>query len=825
MGLPGAVGFAKAESVARRGGERKGMNFRIALMLLLCAQLVTACSREQTFDVEIIRDSWGIAHVYGGSDEAVFYGAGYATAEDRMFQMMLRRRVVSGRTAEILGRGPDDRFFKSDQKFRIFGITRRAVERLKALAPETRNNLEAYAAGVNAYLDEHRGRLSPLFARYGGDPEPWTAGDCLAIWDGLADRFSMGWAEELAAKREWERQAVKGGPAPPPIRRVRLDDSAQIVSEEEFKQSNPEVYSRLKTRMDGQKQRAESRALLQELNLSHNWVVSGTRSTTGKPVLQSDPHYGVTNPAFWYEIHLSGGRYNVRGLGVAGVPGMLIGWNERCAWGVTALAGDTADLFEEKVNPDNPDQYLWKDAWSSFERRSETIRIKGSEEVRFDVRESRHGPIVNDLLSGLKPGEVYALHYTILWVPTSSLESMLNVMRAADWSSVRKALAGYAAPPLHMIYADVQGNIGYQTATLVPARMGDTRFPRKGWDGGDEWTMVPFEELPSMLNPSAGHVFTANHLAAGSWYPHLVGGGRGDGPRSLRLREIFSENPERKFSPRDFVTAVHQDAVNPVVRDAVILGRKVVEEDGDRDPQIRQLLEALNGWDFRMSTQSAAFPSARGLLEAIESTKLAGTPLEERYGEGWSGVTVMFKAVMPSFRQTGQTPTDPEIRRWLKNAFREGFRRRGYGQQQTENTGWMKAEASKNGAAAPPATGGQPGIIRRMAYQDVAEGYGAERFGSLAPEYDLDSPPLCCPLTQTIWAQEGGSYSQIVDLGDLDRSLSMLPPGISENPASPHFKDQMDLWARGEFHPAPLSRPGVEAIKRSSKRLSYRPTR
>ena len=112
-----------------------------------------------------------------------------------------------------------------------------------------------------------------------------------------------------------------------------------------------------------------------------------------------------------------------------------------------------------------------------------------------------------------------------------------------------------------------------------------------------------------------------------------------------------------------------------------------------------------------------------------------------------------------------------------------------------------------------------------MAYQDVAEGYGAERFGSLAPEYDLDSPPLCCPLTQTIWAQEGGSYSQVVDLGDLDRSLSMLPPGISENPASPHFKDQMDLWARGEFHPAPLSRPGVEAIKRSSKRLSYRPTR
>ena len=336
---------------------------------------------------------------------------------------MLRRRVVSGRTAEILGRGPEDRFLKSDQKFRILGINRRAIERLKALAPETRNNLEAYAAGVNAYLDEHRGRLSPLFARYGGDPEPWTAADCLAIWDGLADRFSMGWVEELAAKRDSERLAVGGAPA---NRRVRLDDSAQIVSEEEFKQSNPEVYSRLKTRMDGQKQRAESRALLQELNLSHNWVVSGTRSTTGKPILQSDPHYGVTNPAFWYEIHLSGGRYNVRGLGVAGVPGMLIGWNERCAWGVTALAGDTADLFEEKVNPDNPDQYLWKDAWNSFERHSETIRIKGGRRgsfrgadqppwsggqrpsERFETRRglcaSLHSPVDADLLSRIDAG-------------------------------------------------------------------------------------------------------------------------------------------------------------------------------------------------------------------------------------------------------------------------------------------------------------------------------------------------------------------------------------------------------------------------------------
>ena len=163
---------------------------------------------------------------------------------------------------------------------------------------------------------------------------------------------------------------------------------------------------------------------------------------------------------------------------------------------------------------------------------------------------------------------------------------------------------------------------------------------------------------------------------------------------------------------------------------------------------------------------------------------------------------------------------DPEVRRWLKEALREGFRKRGYGSPEGETTGWMRAQTPPGTGSSAANSDARAGIVRRLPYQDVPEGYGAERFGSLAREYDLDSPPLRSPLTQTIWAQEGNSYSQIVDLADLDRSLSMLPPGISEDPASPHFKDQMDLWAEGEYHPAPLSRKGVEAIRESARRLS-----
>jgi penicillin amidase len=800
------------------------------LLLAGLAAVLSACApraRRDGGEIEIIRDRWGIAHVYGPSIEAVFHGAGYATAEDRLFQMSLRRRSVQGRTAEILGRGPDDRFLRADRRARILGFARRAAERLGSLSPENRRALEAYADGVNAYLDEHRRRLPAIFARYGGDPEPWTAADCLAIWDALGDRFSFGWTDELRVKRERERRGETG----PAEVRPRIDDTAEIVSEDEFKRANPDAHARLQTRRrdDGRKAAAAPRTS-PEVTLSHNWVVSGARSATGKPILESDPHYVVTNPSFWYEIHLAGGGYNARGLGVAGAPAFLIGWNDRCAWGVTALSGDSADLYEEKVDPARPGGCFWKGQWQPFGRREETIRVKGGDEVRLEVRASRHGPIVDDLLEGVRPGEAYALRYTVLESDSASIGSVLDFMRAADWTAFRSALRPYVTPPFHLIYADTAGHISYQTGTLVAARTAERLTPRVGWTGEDEWSMVPFDDLPTMLDPRAGFITTANHLVAGSWYPYLVGAGRGDGPRSLRLREILSADPARKFSVRDFVTDIHQDSINPILRDAVLLARAVVAAERDGDPDIGRALAALEGWDFRLSTQAAAYPVARAMLAAIEGRKLAGTPLEARYGEGWNGVSVMFKELMPRFRATGQPPADPVVRAWLKAALRDGFRSRGYGANEAETTGWMRpggtrADSGPAPGAAAPSGDTRLGIVRRLAYQDIPEGYGAERFGSLAPELDLTSPPLRSPLTQTIWAQEGGSYSQIVDLADPDRSLSKLPPGISENPSSPHFKDQMDLWASGEFHAAPLSRKAVEAIQESSRRLEYRPGR
>ena len=240
-----------------------------------------------------------------------------------------------------------------------------------------------------------------------------------------------------------------------------------------------------------------------EAKLSHNWTVAGARSTTGKPILESDPQYSVDNPSFWYEVHLCGGRYNVRGIGVPGAPGLLIGWNERIAWGVTGLGGDDADLFCEKLNPENSTQYAWQGQWREFVRCRETILVKDGPAIEMEIRQTHHGPIVDELLAKPQKDRVFALQHALWAVPKCSLGALLELMRAMNWATFRQALSHYVGPPGHFIYADVEGNIGYQAGTTTPKRRGDRTQPRTGWTGEDEWELLPFDETAEYAQPGA----------------------------------------------------------------------------------------------------------------------------------------------------------------------------------------------------------------------------------------------------------------------------------------------------------------------------------
>jgi len=759
--------------------------FTLGILLTILA----GCRTSAPGEVEIIRDQWGIAHVYADSEPAAFFGAGFATAEDRLFQIMLKRRQAQGRLAEIMGSGPDGRFLESDRLHRTLGVQQAAIRELGLVPARERELLEAYARGISEYLKQNAERLSPLFHKYGGVPELWKAEDCLAIWIAFGIPFSPAWKSEVLAKRAFEKDPAALMTSRP------LDDEAAIVSEEEFQRSNSEVYRKLKeiAQQQGPKEASLFYPAASPPKASHSWVVAGRRSTTGKPLLGGKPQLTVENPNAVYEIHIMGGEYNVRGIIVPGCPAFLEGFTDAIAWAPSALNSDSADLFEERVDPARPGQYLWKDSWREFQTRTEVIRIKGQESEILEVRETIHGPVVNHLIDGERDDEVYTLKSTALSAESSSVAAFLQIMRARNWESFRRAAARYHAPAIHVAYADRDGNIGYQSMVSIPARRSRRVLPRQGWTGDDEWEMLPFEYLPSMLNPKSGVVSTANDLPVGSWHPFVTCDGYGGGPRSWRLKELLAG--DRKFSARDFLTDIHRDVVNPPARDFVRLVLAVIDAEKPSDQTIKQAAELYRKWDGRLLTDSQGFALINSLVDRFQEMAKGDWILS--YGGGWSGLTSFLRKAVREYETTGQPPTDLKMREWLLQTTREAYAA-------------MERDEGKDSWTTE-------GLLLRMPYQ--ANG---EFFGSLAPEYDQISPPLKAFHVHTIWSQRGEMYVQIVDFSDLDSSLAMLPPGNSERPDSPHFNDQTELWKGGNLRAAPISREAVKRLSRSVTRLTYR---
>ena len=362
------------------------------------------------------------------------------------------------------------------------------------------------------------------------------------------------------------------------------------------------------------------------------------------------------------------------------------------------------------------------------------------------------------------------------------------MMRSGGWEEFRGAMREYAGPPLHITYADAQGNIGYQSLNSAPKRLGARLRPRQGWTGEEEWEMLPFEWLPCAFNPKNDFMMSANHLAAGGWHPFIVGTGRGDGPRSQRIREMVLR--DRKFSRDDFLNGPNVDSVNCLLRDVVLLGRKIAEEDGAPGENAARALEALKDWNFNLTTDTPGYHVANCVLDELKAN-MAGATWIMGYGGDWQTLIASFKKFMPVFHESGKTPPEPEFRRWLISYLEKGYLR------------------SLLRPVPPP-----DGELYRMPYQDSMDG-----LGSFAPELD-QTASLRCTVMQTVWSQTGETYNQIMDYGELDKSLALMPPGISEDPASPHFRDQVEIWQAGKMRPAPIGRAAVEAIRESSKDAS-----
>ncbi len=721
--------------------------------------------------VEVIRDRWGIPHLYATSAHDLFFAQGYVHAQDRLWQMDFNRRVPSGRLSELFG----EVTLSSDRFLRTVGMHRAAEDEQAHLDPESAQTLDAYAAGVNAWIARSGSRLPIEFALLRYRPEPWTPTDSLAFGKLLAWILGGNWRYQLLRAHLIARFGVEG-------MRVLVPPYA----------TNAPVIIPAGTRTSDWQQTALLR-LLDQPGLSsgigsNNWVLSGSRTATGRPLLANDPHLEAQMPSIWYEMHLVGGPYDVTGVALPGVPGVVIGHNAHVAWGVTNAPTDVQDLFIERFHPTDPTRYLYRGRWEPAKIVREAIRVRGRPDVLETVRITRHGPIINDVVEGLDT--FLALRWTALEPGTVSA-SVLRLDRARTWDEFRAALRLWTVPAQNFVYADRRGNIGYQLPGRIPIRAnGDGMVPVPGWTGEYEWVgEIPFERLPSSFNPPRGAIVTANNRIVPDRYAYQLSQEWDPGFRARRIETLLA--PLHRASIED-MEAIQMDLVSLPGRETV---RALHDIHITGDPEAG-LLQDLRTWDgvLRADSRPAAIYEAfRLALLPLVFKDVLGDDLYKRYlerGEAWQ-VALLGLLRDPSSRWWGPGGRDTVVAQALREARDLLTRRLG---PDRSNWTWGRLHAMR---FVHPL--GRIGALSWF-FNAVAPPTGGDLFtvnnGGFSPQ----------AFSQIIVA----SYRQIIDLSDWDRSIAINTTGQSGLPLHRHYRDFVSRWATGGYHPMLFSRPRIQ---------------
>ena len=755
--------------------------------------------------VEILRDRFGVPHLYAGDLEDALFAQGFVHAQDRLWQMELNRRVGHGRLAELVGAVA----FETDVLLRTLGLGRAARATLSTIDDETQRALEAYARGVNAWLSHRRFRAPLELALLGAKPEPWTPLDTLAWGQMMAFGLSTNWDAELvnaalSMRLGPERAARLKGELP--------RENPIILPEQLFAPLYDELVARFRSA-------APHLPLAGLSGMSNNWVVAGAKSATGRPLLANDPHLAPQMPSIWYQNHLVCPELEVTGVSLPGAPGVVIGHNADIAWGLTAALPDTMDLFIEKLDPSDPTRYEFEGAWERAEVLREEVRVKGEPAPRsVEITVTRHGPIVSGLSPLARGAHGYSLALNLAGRENNRISrATLRLNTARNWSDFRAALADWDAPAMNVVYADREGHIGYQMTGRVPVRKRPGGLvPQPGWTGEHEWVgFIPPDELPHALDPEEGYFASANNRVAGPDYPHFLGHETMNGFRARRIIERLTE--KERLSLDDFARLQVDQFCRPAAPFCALLvslGAKLLDDPAlaSRREKAARALDALAAWDHVLSADSRAgaiyeltlFFAERRLLEPW-----LGALTEHVLGVGFHP---LLDPVVIGFLDRTQLVVGEILianeKEWLKDQTREALLARALydALHYLERTLGQDESRWSWGAIHPVAfrhpLGGQKPLDR--IFNRGPYPYGGD--------------------TNTVWQAafvprlpieaEGGftaSYRQLIDLGDWDASRAIHTTGQSGHPASPHYDDFIPLWLAGEYHPLLWSRERVLA--------------
>jgi penicillin amidase len=715
--------------------------------------------------VRIGRDRWGIPHVEAESDADLFHGFGYATAQDRLFQLDYLRRKARGRLAEVLGPAG----LESDVLHRTLDLAGVAEREWHHLPAATRDLVTAYATGVNALIDASADRLPIEFDLLDYRPEPWSPLDCLAIanefrWY-LTGRFPVIVVPELV------KRAVGDGP----LYRAFLqgeEDGESILPAGSYPAAPCGVEHVGATVSD----RDEGHG-------SNNWVLAAARTTTGKPIVASDPHVPFAAVSWWHEVHLRGGSFHVAGVAYAGMPGVLIGRTERVAWGVTNNICSQRDLYQEKTDPEHPGCFLFDGRWEPARERREVIHVKGAAPAVRVVRSSRNGPIVDEVLPAAARGTGPV---SLRWLgaePCGWLTALLGMNRARTAEEFRAATRPWRVPTFNLVFADADGHIGHQAVGRIPIRRVAERGYRPGWDPRHQWEgVISFAGMPRLADPGRGYVVTANNRLAPDDFPYPLAGTWSSGHRARRIRERLEATP--RWSPED-CCRLQQDVRSG--RAAACVPPLVALLAADDDPRVRRAVTTLAAWDFQLdpnggagalfnvffvhwcrAVAAARLPAAAAELAAANAGGLATALLSGDAG-GWFAGTDRSQAVRAALlaaigELTARLGPDPE--------------------------GWTW------------------GRLHTLAQKHFLSGRG-----DLGVLLDCDGGPVrgdattVCSSTPDAWyaAVMGAGYRMVADLADPRLGLRAVEVGgASGHPGSSHYGDQVATWSAGDYHDLPL---------------------
>ncbi len=779
-----------------------------------------------TASVDVYRDQMGIPNLYAINAHDLFFAQGYVHAQDRFWQMDTWRHIGAGRLSEMFGSAQVD----TDSFLRTLGWEQTAQAEWDQLDPDSRAILQAYSDGVNAYLKDHNGTtlsleyavlklLSPKYTI-----EPWTPVNSLTWGKAMAWDLRGNMDEEIQRavllKTLTPEQVSELYPPYPSDHPVIVNHigtgSASLPSPAAVTGSIPDqALVNLEQNVSLLDQ------LLGPLGDgigSNSWVVSGSLTTTGEPILANDPHLAIQMPSIWYQVGMhcqpktDQCPFEMAGFSFAGVPGVVIGHNDRISWGFTNTSPDVMDLYIEKVNPDNPNQYEVNGQWVDFQTRTETIKVSGGAPVTLTVRSTRHGPVISQTYGPLmdqgSPNDpkfvpfkdsvgiplpdqyVIALKWTAL-TPSTPFKAVWGFDKAQNWEEFRNAASQFHVPAQNLVYADVDGNIGYQMPGDVPIRAnGDGRLPVPGWTDDYEWTgFIPFDQLPYTFNPSEGYIVTANNQVVSSDYPYFITSDWDYGFRANRIVDMITSAPAK--IDLAYIQKMQGDTLDPNA--AVFVPVLAQMDSSSLTSDESMAMGLLSAWDGQARVDSA--PAAvfevfwRHLLQDTFDNKLPETYWPDG-GSRWDQVMRQLPASSSWWDDpstTNMVETRAEI---LKKAFTEAVQElvKDFGNDSARwSWGGLHTATFRNQTLGESGISLIEGLFNRGPF---ATGGGASIVDatgwSINDGYEVISLP---------------SMRMIVDLGNLAGSLTVHTTGQSGHAYNQHYADMAPLWAGIQYYP------------------------